>query len=297
MKMNTGLIGMRCEECGSRENTFDERMGERVCDDCGLVLVQEIFEQTTLRGSGSDEFRNVSEKGLGSVFDGKLNTVKHTWVSNQGQSDKERTIIRGIQTCNIVYSSLNLPFKLTERIEEVYRNCHKEGLFPKSLTLEVRATAVVYFVLKENGTPIPLSHVCVEYGIKVGQANRLLGKINKLYKNRISRKNTKDFEIKRLAEKMTEDPLFSSLCVETHIFFEKVCNEHLIHMGKSYPSCIVYITSVMNNYRMSMKDITEESMVGRDAIWRSMKKMIAPFGLTKASQLKGKTLNTIGDKK
>ena len=41
---------MRCDECGSRQTSFDERLGERVCDDCGLVIVVEQFEETVQIG-------------------------------------------------------------------------------------------------------------------------------------------------------------------------------------------------------------------------------------------------------
>ena len=34
---------MKCDECNSTDNYFDERMGERICSDCGLVLVTESF--------------------------------------------------------------------------------------------------------------------------------------------------------------------------------------------------------------------------------------------------------------
>ena len=35
-----------CEECQSQNNEFDERLGETVCKDCGLVLITEMFEET-----------------------------------------------------------------------------------------------------------------------------------------------------------------------------------------------------------------------------------------------------------
>ena len=47
--MNIGLIMMICDECGCSENAFDETLGERVCVQCGLVLVQELFEETFFR--------------------------------------------------------------------------------------------------------------------------------------------------------------------------------------------------------------------------------------------------------
>ena len=71
--MNTELIGMRCDECGSRETSFDERLGERICDDCGLVIVVEQFEET-VRGYTVGDFGNArtGDKGhLGSFTDKK----------------------------------------------------------------------------------------------------------------------------------------------------------------------------------------------------------------------------------
>ena len=35
-----------CWECKSTSVTYDEVMGETICDDCGLVLIQNALEET-----------------------------------------------------------------------------------------------------------------------------------------------------------------------------------------------------------------------------------------------------------
>ena len=44
--MNIELMEMICNECGCTEYEYDENMGEKICKDCGLVLVTEMFEET-----------------------------------------------------------------------------------------------------------------------------------------------------------------------------------------------------------------------------------------------------------
>ena len=36
---------VKCPECGSRSLTRDETRGEVVCDDCGLVLEDNVIDQ------------------------------------------------------------------------------------------------------------------------------------------------------------------------------------------------------------------------------------------------------------
>ena len=45
--MNPVTIGESCKECGSKDFTYIERLGEKTCDECGLVLVVNPFEETT----------------------------------------------------------------------------------------------------------------------------------------------------------------------------------------------------------------------------------------------------------
>ena len=37
---------MTCKECGCLSSSFDERLGETVCDSCGLVEISHFIEDT-----------------------------------------------------------------------------------------------------------------------------------------------------------------------------------------------------------------------------------------------------------
>ncbi len=61
-----------CIECNCTSSTFDEVLGETVCDDCGLVQVVRPFEETVSYISSKDKYiptkDNDSSKGLGSYI-------------------------------------------------------------------------------------------------------------------------------------------------------------------------------------------------------------------------------------
>lgn len=46
------MIIMRCEECGMRDFRFDERLGEKVCNVCGLVAIYEAFDESVTFADG-----------------------------------------------------------------------------------------------------------------------------------------------------------------------------------------------------------------------------------------------------
>ncbi len=67
--MNPVTIGESCKECGSKDFTYIERLGEKTCDECGLVLVVNPFEETThMIAINDDDKRGRSTDRLGSVI-------------------------------------------------------------------------------------------------------------------------------------------------------------------------------------------------------------------------------------
>ncbi len=285
---------MRCDECGSRETSFDERLGERVCDDCGLVIVIEQFEET-VRGYTVGDFGNArtGDKGhLGSFTDKRISTVR-TGAGHhmtRGVSDTERAIMKGIQLTNMVFGSLGFPSVLKERTEQIYRECFRKRVFGQ-YGMEVRATAIAYYVMKENRTPVPLSLVCQEYDVSRKAVNRLIRRITKHYGNKTVNQNTTDFEVKRLAQLVCEDPTFSSLCCETLVHFEKVLEALTISKSKSFVASIVYMTSIMYDYKITGKAIEDFAFVSRASMIQEVKRLIKPFGFKLPREIKGKTLN------
>ena len=86
--MNIELKTMKCDECGSNDSVFDERMGEHVCNVRGLVIVTEMFEET-VRLVDDGKVIKEADKGylvhslLGITHTNSLDGVKVLFILNQ----------------------------------------------------------------------------------------------------------------------------------------------------------------------------------------------------------------------
>jgi len=285
--MNIGLIGMKCDECGSRENTFDEILGERVCSDCGLVLVQEMFEETVSAKMSDGSFRT-KDHSLGSVTSFRSSAQRHSTTSY------ERTLENGYRMVRMVFNSLGLVFDLNERMEQVYRDLYSKGIF-RGATLETRATAVVYFCLKENRTPVPLDIVCGEFDIQSKLVKKLVRKISKIYQNVVIRNDDGSFEIQRICTLLTNDPAFLGHCLQTYEFFEKVMVQSLENKRKTHNSAIVFLTAKIHNYPFTSKSIanTDGVNVSSNGILVTGRRLLSLIGLKRIEEIIGKDLEKL----
>jgi|11BtaG_2_1085332.scaffolds.fasta_scaffold47731_1 transcription initiation factor TFIIIB Brf1 subunit/transcription initiation factor TFIIB len=289
MKINLGLIGMKCDECGSRDSSFDERMGERICNECGLVMVQEAFEETVrvTEDSSKDNWGN-----LGS--DARVNVpgIRTQVVRNMtGLSSTETTITRGVAMTKMVFSSLHLGFDLSDRIFESYSELYRKNIF-KSNKIEERATALVYYLLRENGTPVPMETVCSEFSVNKRVVNKLVRRIVRHYGRRPDLNYRVDYEMRRCAETLTKMPEFPHLCMETLNFLNKVCEAHKINISKAHPYAALCITSRMHNMGLTVEGVAEVAPINAVSISRAMQKMLSPLDV-RYTDLKGKTIRDL----
>ena len=98
------LILMKCNECGATENYFDERMGERVCSDCGLVLVQEIFEQNVhILNKTGDVVHSADNGKLGSIVSGRGSSKFNKFGKN---SVTPKNVQNGLMHCNMTLAAI-----------------------------------------------------------------------------------------------------------------------------------------------------------------------------------------------
>ena len=153
---------MKCVECESTTTTFDERMGETICADCGLILSVNIFEETSSikaleSNNGKSYFgRSEDEVFLGSkIFhkdiknrEGRL-LIKENIRLHNNESEKKVNLASGI------YLSYYNGGKLKNEVIKKYRILKDEHLV-RGLPLDDVAAGIVYYVLKERGVPVSL---------------------------------------------------------------------------------------------------------------------------------------------
>lgn len=278
---------MKCDECDSRDNYFDERLGERVCNSCGLVLVVEKFEETV-----RFNFDNSSSDNYGRLGSQKVNLKQNSLAGKiSGMTSQERSIMNGINSCSMVFTSLKLPFDLRERTDRTYRQLNNSGVFQKS-SFEVRATALVYYLLRENGTPMSLDDVCAEFSVKKNQVNKLVRRITKFFGARPAIQYRMEYEMRRYAERLSDDNAFPHLCIEMMNYFDKVSEKHYINNGATYPYAIIAMCSRMHNYSITQKKIAEIAPVSENGIRACIRRLLEPIGM-KYTELRGKTIRDL----
>lgn len=281
------LILMNCDECGSNEQVYDEVMGERICKECGLVLVTEIFEQTTNVFDTNDELIHSAELNqLGSLIKGN-GSYKYNRYGKANVLPKK--ILDGIYHCNMVLSNVAPQMSLKDRVEELYIQFMNKGLFGKT-TYEARATAVVYYALLENGTQHTIKEVSVEFPESLKSARKLIRKI----KQTVGVKNlpyNPNFRLVKTVQLITDDLVFLAEAEAALVFFENAILNSDYTKSPAYYAAICWIAAKrMVHPTILKKTVAEKTQTNVKTIYLETKKLITLIGFDNIKQIKGKQI-------
>lgn len=191
---------MKCENCNSEENSINDRLGERVCDDCGYVMVSSMYESTTEKGfmessrgigGRGHNFGNVEPDNgvLGSIIkagskDSQGRTINtrnagrliRTAKFSKGTSEK--SISNGVMECIFVASPWLPNANLKERINTYYKQLYLAHQLT-GYSYPVRAVAIVLYILRENGIPISLKELSKSNEVNPARVSKCARKIAK----------------------------------------------------------------------------------------------------------------------
>ena len=199
---------MKCVECESTTTTFDERMGETICADCGLILSVNIFEETSSirtfesgNGKYGKSFFGRSDDG---VFIGSK--MHHKDIKNRKDDILIRENIRlhnnesekKVNLASGMYLSYYNGGKLKQEVIKKYRILKGEHLV-RGLPLDDVAAGIVYYVLKEKGVPVSLKDYSNK--IKVPVKNIM----------RTSKRVTRKFGKPHIFSQLNTDEMVSSI--------------------------------------------------------------------------------------
>lgn len=153
--MNLTTVGDMCKECGCKDFTFIEKLGEKTCDDCGLVIVVNPFEETTqVISLGDNDKRGVTVGRLGSYIKKQESygskdkyALYREHVRSQPETETER---RAKLLINTTLSYYNSGWNIKDRTHSYYKAMCRERIFRGS-SVERRCAGLTYYVLKETG--------------------------------------------------------------------------------------------------------------------------------------------------
>jgi len=285
---------MRCLECKTSEFEYDEVMGETACMACGLIAVTELFEQRVLSIDNGDLKHTADKTGLGSKIAGHSKLA----MTHMRFSGNDSHIRKGILFSNMVFSSMNIQdSSLKDRIGEVYRELLSKGVFTSANTLEVRGTAVTWFVLKENKTPVTIKEASKEFNCAGKSLNRLIRRINSYYGVRNKQlQPDPQYLLKKAANKISGDIVYVSRCQETLELFESVVIQSEYNKRNAYYESICWIAkNIFVHPRITLRSISEKTGTSRSAIQKQTKDLLNLIGYNTCAQVKGKQISEIGE--
>jgi len=159
MGVDTSVV--KCPECSSRNLEYDEKRGERHCDDCGVVVEQGIVDLSPEWREFSNEMSNVGginprsrggapmtnllhDKGLSSTIDWQNKDYSGTAIATKNRAQlyrmrkwqarsrikgsKERNLQQALSLIQTLCSKLQLPKSVQERSADIYRKALNEDL-------------------------------------------------------------------------------------------------------------------------------------------------------------------------
>lgn len=271
---------MSCIECGENDFSFDERIGERACNNCGLVEITELFEQSV------SQFNSAGEIVRESTFRNTLGTT------NRNRYDASETNIQtGLVYCNLVLSSIAINHPLRDRVEECYISLFRGHVFSNKYSYENRATALVYYVLKENGIPIKLSEVRKEFDCDMRKVNKLTRAIAKHFGNSsvYARDNIVSM-LDRTSREVLDTAEFISLCQEMHIALNPILEANHFTKGRTYCAAICMIVAKANLMQITQKQLSERTGYDVSTIRIQAKKILGLLGYNNLKEISGKTI-------
>lgn len=176
---------LACPECGGTRFQEDERHGETVCANCGLVLSEGAIDQgpdwrafdpqqrqeRARAGPGRTIMRH--DHGLGSQIgygrDAHGKNVRGKTKAQLGRMRRyhrqatyrpgaDRNVVRALSEIERITHALNLPDTVAETAATMYRRAQAEG-FLHGRSIEATAAACVYAAARFQQLPRPLDTV------------------------------------------------------------------------------------------------------------------------------------------
>jgi len=281
-----------CVECSCTSSTFDERLGEVVCDDCGLVQVVRPFEETVSWISAKEKYiptkDNDSTKGLGSyIMETRNNNDYRMKMQHIRARPVTETEKRTILHTRMYLSYYNASKEVLDKVPRNYRSL-REDRVTRGIPVEHIAAGLSYFMLKEAGYGVTLkkhsNQIKVEFATIAKYAKRIARHFNKSYvfsdQNPVQTlRNT----LERM-DKVSSDYRQSCILVAEKIF--RTLEGSTIRYTPNMQNSTLWLVARMMGEPHSQRVIIKAALNGSEmGIRTSVPEMLGYLGLTKEKML------------
>lgn len=279
---------MRCKECDGNKFTFDIVLGEKVCDACGLVTVEEIFERVSsgIYMDGLTKRWKESDNKLGSnvgynTEGNRIGSKLRRTATRHNKTSYERTIETGIRYCMLVASEYPVSFSIKEQISNTYVTLLRKHEF-RGWTYEERAGAVTFFTLKDNGIRTTIKEMARYSGADTNRIHKLTRKIaSVLHRPWVLSQTNPIGDIEKYCQDLGMDFNFTRDCMKVYSSLVSSFEQHNMQFNLSSTSTIIYITSLLTNIKLRQIDIASKLEISEVSIRANLKKICTMLGIDK----------------
>jgi len=243
-----------CVECSCLTFTFNERLGETVCDDCGLVQIVRPFEESV---KWSDSYEPTTKLGSGFKPTSKQYYRLHqqnVWASAMSDTDR-RTISQSAMILS-QYSSK----ELMPRVSTYLTSLNNENVF-KGVSVECRASALTYYLLKEAGVTVNIKR------------HSDISNVDKKYISRFGRRIAKHFRKAHIFSTVNASQVATSVLdkldnVSSHFrsetmrmidYIDMYCDSINIRFTSNRICAVIWIVSVMEKERQHTQELIRKA--------------------------------------
>ncbi|WP_049971213.1 transcription initiation factor IIB [Haladaptatus cibarius] len=280
----------RCPECGGLLVTDEER-GERVCDDCGLVVEEDAVdrgpewrafdasEREQKSRVGAPTTTMMHDKGLSTNIDWrdrdaygnslgsrqreKMQRLRKWNERFRTRDSKERNLKQALGEIDRMASALGLPDSVREMASVIYRRALDENLLP-GRSIEGVATGSLYAAARQARTPRSLDELTAVSRVEKDEIARTYRYVARELGLEIEPADPKSY-VPRFASELdlsdeTERRARSLLDTAT---------EKEIHSGKSpvgLAAAAVYAAALLTNEKVTQSEVSEVANISEVTI-------------------------------
>jgi transcription initiation factor TFIIIB Brf1 subunit/transcription initiation factor TFIIB len=265
---------MTCKECGCLTSSFDERLGETVCDSCGLVEISHFIEDTVANWKVDNTGRQLGSQIL------KFGNLRKTNVRHNNSinmSDRRMSVLSATTLSQYSVSKDTL-----ERVRTYYRAIKSEYVL-KGHSIEERSAGLTYFILRELGIATSLRKHQTITDVPSSRISKVAKKIARFHRKAhiFSERNIMSVG----SELLDKLEVYGNDRMEVLDMIEYVnilLNERDIRYSDNFLASTVWMVSQINDMKITQKKLVSVWNCSDGAIRVALKQLYIILGITKA---------------
>ncbi len=294
----------RCPECGSTDLVRDYARGELLCNNCGLVLSENIVDQgpewrdfeESSKGSGSrvgaPTNYMIFDKGLSTEIpmtgrdaqgkaltaDARVKFYRMRMLHNQVRQSRkgERSLAEGLRQVERFASRMGLPPSLKEQAAVIYRRAAQAGIV-RGRSIATIAAACIYVTCRVNGFPRTLREIAQVLRLDKKKLSRTYSVLARQLRLRVPSSTPEEY-LPRIADAL-------NLRGETRAEVARMLRE--LSKSSTFSSMLptgtvaaaVYVACVMGNERRSQDQIAKAAGVSEVTLRNRARQIAKALGI------------------